>query len=410
LTRKTQIGLLAGGALAVALLLGGLAGREPAPAVRTVQAARENLSSTITSNGKVEPIVPHELRAKVNTFVRRVLATEGQTVKAGQVLAELDSAEVRAEAARLRNELLAAQEDLRAARSGGPAQELAQLDADLKKAESDAARWRRDAAALERLLGKQAASQNEVDDAKRELAQAEEHLAVLKTKKEELQRQAKVDADLAALRVERAQAALRATEEDLQSTQVTAPVSGTLYTLPIRAGQYVRVGDLLAELADLSRVRVRAFVDEPELGWLEQGQKVEITWDALPGRTWPGQTETVPKTVVSRGTRSVGEVLCSVENAGLELLPNINVNVRIRVREQANALVVPRGALRSEGTERVVYLLDGSTLRRRPVKVGITGATSVEILDGVKEGDWVAIPSEAELRDGMDVTVARPPR
>jgi HlyD family secretion protein len=404
---KTIVGWAGGAALLVVVLLVALSGREPRPEVQVVQATRENLLASISSNGKVEPLVPHELRAQVNTFVRRVVATEGQAVKAGQLLAELDSAEVQAEVARLRNELLAAQEELRASRSGGGAEARAQLEADLRQAGADVARLRREAAALQRLLEQQAASPAELDSAKLQLARAEESLALLQKKKEEFDRQVQLDSQLSALRVERAQAALREAERNLRSTQMTAPVSGTLYLLPIRAGQYVRVGELLAEVADLARVRVRAFVDEPELGWLEQGQRVEITWDALPGRAWAGQTEMIPKTVVARGTRSVGEVLCSIENAGLELLPNVNVNVRIRVREQANALVVPRGAVRNEGSEKVVFVVDGHTLKRRRVNVGITGARSVEILDGLKEGEMVALPRDVELRDGMEIRVAR---
>lgn len=407
MTVKTIVGWAGGAALLVVLLLVALSGREPRPEVQAAPATRENLLASISSNGNVEPLVPHELRAQVNTFVRRVVATEGQAVKAGQLLAELDSAEVQAEVARLRNELLAAQEQLRASRSGGAAEARAQLEADLRQAEADVARLRREAAALERLLAQQAASRAELDNAKLQLARAEESQALLQKRKEEFDRQVKVDSQLSSLRVERAQAALREAEQNLRSTQVTAPVNGTLYLLPIRAGQYVRVGDLLAEVADLARVRVRAFVDEPELGWLEQGQHVEITWDALPGRMWTGQTEMIPKTVVARGTRSVGEVLCSIENASLELLPSVNVNVRIRVREQANALVVPRGAVRTEGSEKVVFVVEGSTLKRRRVNVGITGARSVEIREGLQEGEMVALPGDVELRDGMEIRVAR---
>lgn len=407
MTVKSIIGWGGGAALVVVLLLVGLSGREPRPEIQVAQATRQNVLASISSNGKVEPLVPHELRAQVNTFVRRVVATEGQAVKAGQLLAELDSAEVQAEVARLRNELLAAQDELRAARSGGSPEARAQVEADLKQAEADVARLRREAAALERLLAKQAASKTEADNARQQLTIAEEKLAVLQKKKEEFDRQVALGSQLSSLRVERAQAALREAEQNLRSTQITAPVTGTLYLLPIRTGQYVRVGELLAEVADLTRVRVRAFVDEPELGWLEQGQQVEITWDALPGRSWAGQTEVIPKTVVARGTRSVGEVLCSIENAGLALLPNVNVNVRIRVREQANALVVPRSAVRTEGSEKVVFVVEGNTLKRRPVKAGITGAGSVEIVAGLTEGETVALPGEVELRDGMQVTVAR---
>jgi len=98
-------------------------------------------------------------------------------------------------------------------------------------------------------------------------------------------------------------------------------------------------------MADLHQVRVRAFIDEPEMGGLEPGLPVRITWDALENRTWAGRTEITPKQVVSHSSRSVGELLCSVENAKLELLPNTNVNVRINSRERLNVLAVPRGSV-----------------------------------------------------------------
>ncbi len=97
----------------------------------------------------------------------------------------------------------------------------------------------------------------------------------------------------------------------------------------MHAGDYVKVGDILAEMADLRQVRVRAFVDEPDLGWLAPDEDVKVSWDAMPNRTWTGKVEQVPKQVVARGTRSVGEVLCSVQNDKVELLPNVNVEVHI---------------------------------------------------------------------------------
>jgi len=175
----------------------------------------------------------------------------------------------------------------------------------------------------------------------------------------------------------------------------------------------VRPGDLLAEVADLRRVRVRAFVDEPDIGLLQPDQAVEITWDALPNSVWQGRTEQAPKTVVSRGSRSVGEMLCSVENQKGELLPNTNVNVRIRVQERKNALVVPRGAVRSEGVHRFVFVVDAgdlslqaSRLRKREIHLGISSATGFEVLDGLSEGDTVALPGDVDLADGIKIRVA----
>jgi len=351
----------------------------------------------------VEPITPHVLRAKFNTFVKRVAVVEGKKVVRGQLLVELDAEEARAALARAREDQLRAEEDLRAARAGGKPEEVAQLESDLRKAEAELTRLRGEREALERLLAKQAATRDEFDQNKLALERAEAQGKLLQQKKDDLARRARLEVERAALAVERAHSEVRQFEEQVQSASVIAPVDGTAYSLPVRAGDFVRVGDLVAEVADLRRVRVRAFVDEPDIGWLEAGQEVEITWDAMPGRVWAGKAEHIPQAVVARGTRSVGEVLCSVENEKLELLPNINVNVQIRVRERKNALVVPRAAVRVDGAKRVVFVVDGSTLRRREVRVGIAGATNYEILEGLAEGDRVALPGETELRDGLAI-------
>ena len=126
-------------------------------------------------------------------------------------------------------------------------------------------------------------------------------------------------------------------------------------------------------MADLRHVRVRAFVDEPDLGLLEPNQNVSVTWDAKPSRTWTGHTEEVPKQVVARGMRSVGEVLCSVDNDHLDLLPNTNVQVQIMVRERRGALVVPRAAvLRRYVRSTTCFRLQTTTkCSRRDISVGV---------------------------------------
>src|SRR5262249_29604506 len=149
--------------------------------------------------------------------------------------------------------------------------------------------------------------------------------------------------------------------------------------------------DTLAEMANLKQVRVRAFIDEPELGSLKEGQIVEITWDALPSRVWMGQVVQLPKTIVTRGSRNVGEVLCSVSNDESELLPNTNVNVRIRTAQRQNALTVERAAVRSEGNKRYVFVVEDGRLRRREITIGISNPAIYEVLGGITENDAVAL-------------------
>lgn len=395
--------MVAGGGILI--LLVALAGREPPPQVTAAQVTRGALSATITSNGKVEAIEPHTLRAPLDTFVSAVHAVEGQAVRRGQLLLELEVSDARAQLARAREELLAAEEELRAARAGGAPEEVAQLESDLRKTSAELDRLRRERSALERLLARQAATRDELDQNKLALERAEAQWKLLQERKADLDRRAKLDVERAALRVERARSEIRALEQKVAAGRVVAPADSTLYSLPVRPQAFVRTGDLLAELADLRRVRVRVFVDEPELGALEKGQRVEITWEALSQRSWTGVTELIPKAVVPRGGRSVGELLCTIENEKVELLPNVNVNARIRLRERAEALAVPRGAVRTEGTKRYVFVIEGNRLRRQEIQIGISSATHHEVLTGLKDGERVALPGDIELKDGMTVRV-----
>ncbi|MFY9583728.1 MAG: efflux RND transporter periplasmic adaptor subunit [Candidatus Acidiferrales bacterium] len=407
---KKWFWLVLAGVVVTVFVLVKLSGRQPVPRVAVVQVVRENLNATISSNGKMEPITPYSLRAQFPTFVEKVLAVEGQAVTRGQLLLTLVADDVHAELDRAREQLVAAQDALRAARAGGRADEAAQLESDLRKAEIERERLRRERAALERLVAQQAATKEELRQNQAALDRAEADWKRLQSAREEYIRRTRLEVERAALLVEHSRSQIRSLEDKVRSARVTAPVDGTLYSLPVRVRDFVKVGDLMAELADLHRVRVRAFIDEPELGGIEPDQTVEITWDALPSKTWEGRTERIPKQVVPRGTRSVGEVLCSVANDKLELLPNININVRIHLRERRNALVVPRGAVRIEGTRRYVFLVGngglGTRLHKREIKVGIASATKYEVLEGLSGGETVALPGDIELRDDMAVRLA----
>jgi HlyD family secretion protein len=241
------------------------------------------------------------------------------------------------------------------------------------------------------------------------LANAQAEVSRLSAVKKEFERQVSLDASRGDLAVQQAQSDVATLEDKVRQGRITAPTDGTLYALPVKAGDYVKVGDLLAEMADLRKVRVRAFIDEPEMGGLEQGLPVIITWDALPNRTWQGRTEMAPKQVVARGSRSVGELLCSVENAKLELLPNTNVNVRINSRERLNVLTVPRGSVETIGGQSFVFVVKDSVgktvLEKRRIQIGIADATNNEVVSGLSVDDTVALPGDADFRDGMTVKV-----
>src|SRR6185312_40636 len=98
-------------------------------------------------------------------------------------------------------------------------------------------------------------------------------------------------------------------------------------------------------VADLEKMQVRAFVDEPEIGRLAKDEKVEIRWDAIPGRVWEGVLTRVPSVVTTVGTRTVGETTTLIDNFDRKLLPNVNVNVSIVTARHSNILTVSREAV-----------------------------------------------------------------
>jgi HlyD family secretion protein len=403
----------------VAFVLVRLSGRQPVAKISAVTPVRENLVSSISSNGKVEPIAPFVVRAQLDTFVEKVSVVEGQAVRKGQLLLELNVKDAAAQLAEARSKLLRADDDLRTARAGGRSDEAAKTEGQLAAAVALRDRLQRNHDSLERLIAQQAATKDELAANDLDLGKADAQVKQLRASRQEFEHGVKLDANRSSLQVEQLRSEVAALEAKVRDGRIVAPADGTLYALgrtteglPLKAGDYVKVGELLAEMADLHKVRVRAFIDEPELGGLEPGEPVRITWDALPNRAWMGKTQVIPKQVVARGARSVGELLCEVNNDKLELLPNINVNVRINSHERINVLTVPRGAVEAQGGQRFVFVVlrnalgvGKATLEKREIRVGIADATNYEVLGGLQEGEMVALPGDVDLKDGMPVKI-----
>lgn len=407
LRNRTLLLLLLAGI--VAFILVRVSGRQPVAKISAMRPARENIVSSVSSNGKVEPIAPYSIRAQLDTFIERVRVSEGQNVKKGQVLLELNVKEAAAMLAQAKSRLLRAEDDLRSAKSGGRADEAARVAGDLARAQADRDGLQQNHESLKRLLAQGAATRDELATNELALIKAQSEVARLQAAKKEFDRQAGLDTSRGSFGVQQAQNDVAALEDKVRQARIVAPSDGTLYAMPVKTGDFVKTGDLLMEMADLHKVRVRAFIDEPEMGALEVGQPVKISWDALPNRVWLGKTEVIPKQVVARGSRSVGELLCSVQNDKLELLPNTNVNVRINSKERLNVVAVPRGAVESQGAQKFVFVVKQgvgkSILEKRSLQVGIADATNYEVVSGLNEGEVVALPGDVDLKDGMVVRI-----
>jgi len=379
-------------ALAVALVfyVARLATRTRIP-VRTAVAERSELKSTIATNGKVEPQLNFEAHAPFPGLIKARYVHEGQRVTPGTLLLSMDDTDagtrVAAALAALRN----AQATYSATLKGGTQEERLALGGDFQKSETDRDQAQHDVDALKKLQLTGAASASEVKAAEQRLAAANASLQLLQQRKTE-----RYDAgDLARAKAafDEAQTSYAAAQSLLNQANVHAPFAGTVYSIPVSKSEYVQTGTLLLQMADLSKMQVRGYFDEPEIGKLRVGQRITIEWDARPGRVWHGHVERVPSTIITYGTRNVGEVLIAIDDSDESLLPNTNVRVTVTTANEGNALNIPREALHAERGQSYVFRVVNGTLHRTEVTVGNLNLTQVEILNGLKAGDVVALGS-----------------
>jgi len=392
-------------AIAAAVVLFASLSRDPAVPVRAVTAQRGTIRSVVSTNGKVEPLQNFEAHAPVGTTVKKLLVREGDHVKKGQLLVQLNDAKARSQAAQARAQILAADADFSGIQSGGNREEVLTLESQIVKARTACDTAQRNVDALRRLQQQNAASPGEVKNAEDQLQRANADLNLLLEKKKN--RYSPPEITRVDAQKSEAQAAYVAAEDVLSQLNIRAPFNGVVYSLPVVQGAYLSPGDLVLQEADLSKVRVRAFVDEPDVGRLAPGDKIDVTWDAMPERTWEGTVSVIPSVIKMHGTRNVGETTCIVDNRDFKLLPNVNVGVTIITAEHRDVLTVPREAVRQDDSKAYVYQIVNNELQRRYVQTSISNLTQVEVTGGLPEKALIALgPTNSKpLRNGLSVKV-----
>jgi HlyD family secretion protein len=260
-------------------------------------------------------------------------------------------------------------------------------------------------AALQKLQQKGAASEAEVTAAQQRLTSA--NASLLGIQERSSRRYSDADRAKSAAQLQNARAGLSAAQAGYQSSVKRSPIAGTVYSIPVSDYDFVQAGEDLLDVADLDRIHVRAYFDEPEIGNLAIGQAVKIEWPAKPGRVWHGHVEAVPTTVITYGTRSVGECIITVDDANGDLLPNTNVTVTVTISQSFNVLSLPREALHVEGAVNFVYRVINGKLVRTPVQVGVVNLTRVEIVSGISDKDIVALSAmdNSDLANGLLVKI-----
>ena len=404
--RGKRIWIIIGGIVLAVLVLAAFMSRRRDVPVRAGIAEKGSITSAIQTNGKMEPINGFEAHAPFATTVRKVYVQQGAHVKAGQLLLQLEDADALARSATASAQIANAEANAKAIQQGGTREEVMTTQSDLTRARADRDAAQRNLDAMHRLQQKGAASAGEVADAENRFKSLQAQVDLLEKKLGS--RYSEADVEKVKAQEKESRASLAAANVVVEKANIRAPREGMVYFLPVHEGQFVNGGEVLVQVADISKIQLRAFVDEPDIGKLQSGQNVTVTWDALPGRVWQGKVTQVPTTVVTRGTRNVGEFTCIVDNPEEKLLPNVNVNVNIVTAQHENALTVPREAIHQDDGKKYVFQIVNGELKRRDVETSLSNLTRMEITQGLEPKAQVALGAVngQPLKDGLGVRVA----
>ncbi len=370
------------------------------PTVPFAKTQRQKISNNLSTNGKVEPQDFTEVRTDIQGLIRKLSIHQGDTVSQGQVIAELSQPGLDQELQTAEARVAQARAELATLSSGRPA-DLAEIDGNLAILRKQREQAVATVDTLTSLVKKQAATTLELREAQDAVSVLDTRIQALAQRRPLLVNKSELDA--AQARIRETEAGVALAKSHLAQNAILAPMSGVVYDLPAREGTYLHPGDLLGSIGKLDPVRVRVYVDEPELGRVAIGQPVRITWDALQGKDWQGTVDKRPTQVISLGARQVGEVLCTIHNEGPELIPGTNVNAFILTQVVENALTIPKTAVRRERGTGVYTLQPDGTVKWANIITGASDALHVEVTSGLAEGDSVMLPSDQTIHEGTKV-------
>jgi membrane fusion protein (multidrug efflux system) len=245
-----------------------------------------------------------------------------------------------------------------------------------------------------------------------EVQQARANLALAETnfkRTTELEREKFVSANakdqsLNSLRVAEANVALA--EARLAKTRILAPFPGVIGIRQVSVGDYVKEGQDLVTLEDISSLKVDFRLPEVMLSDLRRGQTVEVASDAMPDRTYPATLDAIDPLVDQNGRAVV--LRARLKNTEGQLRPGMFVRTRLILAERANALIVPEEALMPTGNDQYVYKVQDGKATRVKVKTGLRRNSQVEVTEGLQAGDVIVTAGQIKLREGVAVRTGPP--
>lgn len=396
-----------GFSIAVALLIvtGVIAAaRARGPVVATTVASRTDLEQHLIASGRVRVVTRIQLSAQISGRAVAVRVVEGQRVRAGDLLVQLDDAEARAAVSQAKAAVSQASgrvEQLRRVGAIVTTEASRQTATNLARAEADLAR-------VATLAAAGVVARVELDEARRsvEIAKAQKNAA-------EAQQTATaprgVDSSIALSALAESQAALAGAVARLEQARLVAPADGTILLRTVEPGYMVQPGSTLLEMAADGETQLAIEPDERNVAWIHLGQKARASADAYPQEIFDAEVSYIAPAIDPQ--RGSIEVRVRVPAPPGFLKPDMTVSVDLTVASKTRVLTVVSDAIRGAATPAPwVLAVAGGRIARRNVTLGIRGEGHTEIISGLDEGAEVVLAPDGTLVDGQRVRVERSDR
>jgi len=353
------------------------------PKVQVAKVARRDVVQSVVASGRVATPNRVDVGSQIVATVAEVPVEEGQVVKAGQMLISLQASEARAEAKQAEVAVAQAEARLRQLRE----LQLPVADQTLRQAEANLANARIQFERNRRLYESGFVGRSVLDDAQRNLEVAQTQVDSAR-KQVETAQPAGSDTALALTALEQARANLQAARARLDYTTIRSPADGVLIARDVERGHVVQPGKVLMVLAPKGETQIVLQIDERNLAKLKLGQRALASADAYANEKFSAELVYInPGIDAQRGTV---EVKLRVADPPAYLRQDMTVSVDIEIERHAAALTLPAEAVHdAAGASPWVFLVRDGKATRRAVRLGLRGEGSVEILDGLAEGDLV---------------------
>ncbi len=424
--------------------------------VQTGRILRQDLAAIVTATGEIKPRNYVNIGANAMGRITEILVKEGDRVRKGQMLAKLESIQPEADVNAQRAALSSAQAESAAAEATVKSADdnLATLQATVDRVKADLDKTRLDVERGEKLFNEKLIAQREYEQYKAAFAaqraalrEAESRVVGWRAGRQE----AAARLSAAQRRVAQSQAILTRVNDVLEKHFAVAPLDGMVTNLPVRVGETVVTGiqntpgSLIMTIADMSLITAEVKVDETDIVNVKLDQPAEVSIDAIPNRVFRGHVIEIGNTAILRSTGLAAsqstissqeakdfKVVIALEEPPEEIRPGLSATARIVTATRTNVVTAPIQALtlRKKGdleplkngkepdTSNLsaaqikarkeemqgVFVITGQRATFRKVETGITGATEIEIVSGLKEGEEIITGSYKIIRTIRDET------